>query len=181
MGDRATAVEKPVVAGWRFKLGVALFVISLGGPFVLIPLVTVLGFSATLTATLSGGILAGAELLLVAAAAVMGKSGFAYLKTRVFGFLKEYGPPKEVSRPRYMVGLVLFCLPIVFGWLTPYAADVVPGLQSNLFTFALIGDVLLVIGLILLGGDFWDKLRGLFIHEAKTVLPELNTSTGPTG
>jgi len=35
----------------------------------------------------------------------------------------------------------------------------------------LIGDGLLVSSLFVLGGDFWDKLRGLFIHKAEIKIP----------
>ena len=136
------------------------------------PLVAALGLSAAVTASASGALLVLAELLGLAAVATMGKSGFAYLKSRIFGFLKPYAPPAEVSRARYTVGLVMFAVPIVFGWLAPYASDMVPGYQGNELTFAVVGDLLLLASLFVLGGDFWDKLRALFIHSAKAVFPE---------
>ena len=74
-----------------------------------------LGLSATMTTTLSGVLLASAEVLGIVAIAVMGKPGYAYIKNRVLGFLKQYGPPAEVSRGRYIIGLVMFCVPILFG------------------------------------------------------------------
>jgi len=39
-------------------------------------------------------------------------------------------------------------------------------------TYAIAGDVLLLVSLVVLGGDFWDKLRSLFIHSARAVIPE---------
>jgi hypothetical protein len=114
----------------------------------------------------------GSEVLGIAAVAVMGKSGYAYIKNRVFGFLKQYGPPAEVSRTRYTIGLVMFAVPIIFGWLAPYAADLIPGYSGNEFTFAIAGDLLLLTSLFVLGGDFWDKLRALFIGGAKVVFPK---------
>lgn len=175
MTDQATTTAPPV-AGWRFKLGTALFLLSLIGPFLFIPLVAALGLSAAMTASISGGILGGAEVVLIIAAAVMGKSGFAYIKSRAFGILKQYGPPAEVGRARYTVGLVMFAVPMVFGWIAPYAADMVPGYVGNELTFAIVGDLLLLVSLFVLGGDFWDKLSALFIHRAKAVFPE---PTGP--
>lgn len=169
MTNTTRAAEIPVVAGWRFKLGVALFALSLLGPLVFIPLVAAAGFSATMVASVSGGILVGAEVLLVAAAAAMGKHGYAYIKDRLFGLLKKYGPAKEVSRTRYRIGLLIFVLPILFGWLTPYAGTLISGYQGNEITFAVVGDLLLLAGLFVLGGDFWDKLRALFVHDAKAV------------
>ena len=169
MAKAARVVETPVAAGWRFKLGVALFALSLLGPLVFIPLIAGMSLSTAMAASISGAILVGAEVLLVAAAAVMGKSGYAYIKSRAFGFLKQYGPPKEVSRTRYNIGLVVFAIPILFGWLVPYAGPLIPGYQGNEITFAVVGDLLLLVSLFILGGDFWDKLRALFIHNAKAV------------
>ena len=161
-------------AGWRLKLGVALFGFSIVLPVIGVPLVAAIGLSATAVATVSGVLLAGAEVLGIAAVAVMGKQGYAYIKNRVFGFLKQYGPPAEVSRTRYTIGLVMFSVPIVFGWLAPYATDLIPGYLGNEFTYAIVGDLLLLTSLFVLGGDFWDKLRALFIGGAKAVFPITN-------
>jgi hypothetical protein len=66
----------------------------------------------------------------------------------------------------------MFTVPFVFGWLTPYAADMVPGYAGNEFTYAVLGDVLLLASLFVLGGDFWDKVRALFLRRAKAAFPE---------
>jgi len=166
-------------AGWRLKLGVALFGFSIVLPVVGVPLVAAIGLSATAVATASGVLLAGAEVLGIAAVAVMGKSGYAFIKNRVFGFLKQYGPPAEVSRTRYTIGLVMFAAPILFGWVAPYAADLIPGYAENVFTYAIVGDLLLLTSLFVLGGDFWDKLRSLFIHSASARFPEKATGKEP--
>jgi hypothetical protein len=154
-------------AGWRLKAGVALFGMSILLPVAGIPLVATLGLSTAMTASVSGALLVGAEVLGVAAVAVMGKSGFAFIKSRVFGFLKQYGPPRKVSRRRYNIGLVLFCMPLLFAWLSPYVYKWVPGLLSHPLPLAIGGDILIVVSLIVLGGDFWDKIRSLFIHNAE--------------
>ena len=159
-------------AGWRLKLGVVLLGLSIALPVLGLPLVAATGLSGTTMATVSGVMLVGAEVLGILAVAVMGKSGYAYIKNRVFGFLKQYGPPADVSRSRYTIGLVMFAMPVVFGWLAPYAADLVPGYLGNELTYAIVGDLLLLVSLFVLGGDFWDKLRALFVGGAKAVFPE---------
>ncbi len=159
-------------AGWRLKLGVALFGLSILLPVLGLPLVAAMELSAGTVATISGGLLAGAEVLGLVAVAVMGTSGYTFIKNRVFGFLKQYGPPAEVGRTRYTIGLVMFAVPIVFGWLAPYATDLIPGYLGNEFTYAIVGDLLLLASLFVLGGDFWDKLRALFIGGAKAVFPK---------
>jgi len=171
-GEQAGAAGTPATAGWRFKLGVALFVISMIGPLLALPAIALLGLSAAMTATVSGLTLGGAEVLLIVAAAVMGKSGFAYLKQRAFGLLKRYGPPAQVGRVRYGIGLVMFVVPVAFGWAMPYAADLLPNLDANLLIYGIVGDALLLASLFVLGGDFWDKLRSLFVRDARAVFPE---------
>ena len=154
-------------AGWRIKAGAALFGMSILLPVAGVPLVTTLGLSTALTASLSGALLVGSEVLGVAAVAVMGKSGFAFIKNRVSRFLKQHGPPQKVSRGRYNIGLVLFCVPLLFAWLSPYVSEWVPGLLSHPLPFAIGGDMLILVSFFVLGGDFWDKMRSLFIHNAE--------------
>lgn len=154
-------------AGWRLKLGISLLGLSIFTPLCGIPLVTVLGMSAAQTATISGVLLVGAEILGLIAVAVMGKDGYAFLKQRVVGLIRPYAPIKTVSRRRYIVGLVLFILPILFGWFSVYTAKFIPGFTNHPLLYAVGGDLMLLASLYILGGDFWDKIRGLFIYDAK--------------
>ena len=165
MGDRPTGV------GWRVKAGFVVFVASLAWP-VLLPILPLLGASGGTVAAFGAIMAVAAEILLLAGAALAGKEGFALIKSRVFGFLKTLGPPKEVSRARYGMGLVLFTLPLLFGWASPYLGHHLPGFDEHPLTFAIAGDVVLLISLFVLGGDFWDKLRALFVRGARAVFPE---------
>lgn len=61
----------------------------------------------------------------------------------------------------------MFGVPILFGWLSGYNADYIPAFAQNPFPYALCGDLLLLASLFVLGGDFWDKLRVLFVHDAE--------------
>jgi len=166
MSEPTNPSEKPE-AGWRLKLGVTLFGLSILLPITGIPLVTALGLSTTMIASVSGALLVGAEVLGVCAVAVMGKSGYAYIKNRIFGFLKQHGPPQKVSRARYNIGVVIFCVPLLFGWLSLYISNWVPGLLNHPLPCAVGGDILILTSLFVLGGDFWDKIRSLFIHNAE--------------
>ena len=113
-----------------------------------------------------------AELMLVAGAAVAGKEGFAFIKGKVFGWLRRYGPPRTVSRRRHRIGLAVFALPLAFGWAAPYLGNHLPGFDTKKLFYAISGDVLLLSSLFVLGGDFWDKLRSLFRHDANAVIPD---------
>jgi hypothetical protein len=144
----------------------------------LVPLVARTSLPAAWKTTLSGLLLLGIpELFTLIAAAVLGKQGFDYLKghiKRAFGrFFKKHGPPEAVSRRRYRIGLVMFTVPIVLGWMTPYAFHHLPGYEEYRLLYGLSGDVLLIASVFVLGGEFWDKLRSLFVHGARAQFPAM--------
>ncbi len=163
---------EPSQTRWRLHLGLSVFVIGFLSPL-LIPLVTATELPAKWKAVISGFLAVGIpELFSIAAIAIMGKSGFNYIKDRFFGFLKKYGPADRVSRTRYRIGLVMFGLPILFGWLAPYVPIIIPSYDLQGLIGNLIGDVMFISSLFVLGGDFWDKVRALFIHGATANFPE---------
>jgi hypothetical protein len=166
----STVREEQPRAGWRVKVAFVIFVASLAWP-VFIPVLPLMGVSGAKVAAISGTMLVIAEIMLIAAAAIAGKQGFAYIKSRVFGFLKSYGPPKKVSRTRYNIGLVMFLTPLLFAFVSPYLGQYIPGLAEHSRAYAVTFDVLLVASLFVLGGDFWDKLRSLFVHDATLLFP----------
>ena len=162
----ATKTDQPK-AGWRFRLGLTILIVGWLSPL-LIPVVTRTSLSTEWKTIISGLLAIGIpEVFTVAAIAIMGKSGYNLIKERVFSLLKKHGPPDRVSLTRYRIGLVMFGLPVIFGWLGPYGVNLIPGYETHRFVVNLIGDVMFVASLFVLGGDFWDKVRALFIHQAR--------------
>jgi hypothetical protein len=155
----------------RLYAGGAIFVTGFLSPL-LVPLVTASSLPVGWKTALSGLLLVGVpELAMLVAAAVMGKAGFNYLKQWLFGFLgKHFAPPETVSPIRYRIGLVLFSIPLLFGWIAPYVSGHFSLLEEHRLLFAIMGDLLLLSSLVVLGGEFWDKLRSLFIRRAKVSL-----------
>ncbi len=167
---------EPGRMGWRLRLGITIFVVGFLSPL-LIPLVTAAELPTKWKAVISGFLAVGIpEIFSIAAIAIMGKSGFNYIKERFFGFLKKYGPADKVSRTRYRIGLFMFLLPIFFGWLAPYFPNTVPGYETHRFLVNLIGDMMFVSSLFVLGGDFWDKVRALFVYGATAKFPEFSST-----
>jgi hypothetical protein len=165
MEQKAMTTEQPR-AGWRFRLGLTILIVGWLSPL-LIPVVTRTSLATEWKTIISGLLAVGIpEVFTVAAIAIMGKSGYNLIKERIFSFLKRHGPPDRVSLTRYRIGLVMFVLPIVFGWLGPYGAHLIPGYEVHRFVVSLIGDVMFMASLFVLGGDFWDKIRALFIHQS---------------
>ncbi len=155
------------MSAWRFRLGVALFVLGFAAP-ALIPLVMGSGLSTAWKTTVSGLLALGVpEVMMLVAAAVMGNAGFAELKRRLRLFLRSYGPAQTVSRTRHNLGLVLFVGPLILAFLGPYLGDHLPTYETHPLWWHLAGDVTFFSSLLVLGGDFWDKLRSLFDHEAR--------------
>jgi len=161
----------PPPPGWRFGVGLALFVISLLTPLG-IPLVALLSLPLAWKAAISGLLMVGLpEVFALLAVAVLGKAGFTYLKEKFWAMFKKYALPQEVSRLRYRLGLCLFLTPLLLGWLASYFSYLIPGYGEHQIAYNLIGDLIWLSSLLVLGGDFWDKVRALFIHRAKAVFP----------
>ena len=157
----------------RLILGVAVWIAGWVLGVALIPVVNATDLADGLKTTINGILLLGfPKLFLVIAVAIMGKPGFAYLKSLIASHFRRMAPPATVSPMRYRIGLILFVTIIVLSSIGDYlAADVLPMRQQHPRLLALAGDILLLVSLFLLGGDFWDKLRALFIREAKVVFP----------
>ncbi len=173
----AGAARTPTLR-WRFPVGVTIFVTGFAAPLA-IPLVTSsdlpTGWKTAIAGTLAVGV---PEIMMVVAAAVMGKEGFARLKGQFGRFLTKYGPPDEVSRARYRIGLAMFAAPLLLAWLGPYLHDHLPGFAGQTLWWHIGGDLVFVGSLFVLGGEFWDKLRALFVHGARAVFPSTNAGEG---
>lgn len=166
-----TTLPTPPPPGWRFRMGVALFLLAWLCPLG-IPLVTLLDLPLAWKATLSGILMVGVpEVLSLLAVAFLGKSGFLYIKAHIYGLFKKYALPQEVSRRRYRLGLVMFIIPLFCGWLGAYVNHLIPGYAEHRFAVNLAGDAIWLSSLFVLGGDFWDKMRALFIYQAKALIP----------
>ncbi len=163
-------------AHWRMSLAMVLWV---GGFFLplAIPFITTLPLPVATKTALSGLLVFGLpQLLTVVAIAIVGKSGFHYLMERVFGVAKKLGPPAHVSRLRYRIGLVMLFLPLAVSLLEPYITLLV--LQEHVphWAYAAVDDTLFLTSFFVLGGEFWDKVKALFIYEARAVLPAVSAS-----
>jgi len=167
-----------VRANWRFRIGVTIFVAGFAAPLA-IPLVTSSDLPTAWKTAVSGALAVGVpEIAMVVAAAVMGREGFARLKSQFGRFLKKYGPPEQVGRTRYRTGLVMFTLPLLVAWLGPYLHHHLPGFDRYPMFWHIGGDLMFVTSLLVLGGEFWDKLRSLFVHGARAVFPNTDGEGG---
>jgi len=138
----------------------------------LIPFVSSTALPGEWKAGISGLLLLGIpEVFMLIAVAVMGESGYAYLKQCLQNLLRRHGPAQRVGALRYRIGLGMFSIPLLIGLLSPYIGDMLPGYRERELPIAIASDILFISSLFVLGGEFWDKLRGLFIYRAGINFP----------
>jgi hypothetical protein len=153
-------------ADTRLKLGLALLVVGLILPFCTV-LVLQTDWPDWVKNGVSGLLIFSFEILMFPAVALMGKENFDRIVRQVKGVVL----PGKVSRTRYTVGLVLLIGAIFYAWLATYVPELMPSDPSDRLWANLALDLVLVTSLFVLGGEFWDKLRALFLYDAKVVLP----------
>lgn len=165
MNDNRT--DSPPASTARLYAGIGfLLIFNIGLPLLGVPLVASMPLSLNEKTVISGICLAVGELSLPVAIAILGKPGYAWIKSLVFGALKKIAPPSEVGPMRYRIGLFMFIAPLLLAWLEPYVGHHIGVNPENRLTIALFGDALLVASMFVLGGNFWDKVRALFVHDA---------------
>jgi hypothetical protein len=167
-----TETAQTPIPGAQFYIGVVILVVGFLLPL-LIPFVVYLDVSTEARALISGILLIGGpEVFSLIAIAIMGKSGFVYIKAKAFALLKRALPAGKVSRLRYNIGLTLLIPHVIFAYITFYAPHWLPGYDEHRVAMNLTADFLLVVTLFILGGEFWEKIRALFIYDARAGIPQ---------
>lgn len=159
--------KKPMVSGVRFYIGAAVFIFGFLTPL-FIPLVTLSNLSIAWKTGISGLLAFGIpEIFMLLAVAIMGKEGYVFLKTKIGHFFKPFAPKYKVGTVRYKIGLFLFTFPLIVGWILPYLVLYFENIDKvPLWAFVTI-DAAFLSSFFVLGGEFWDKFRALFINRPK--------------
>jgi hypothetical protein len=167
--------DQEMETGWRLRLGTIILVASFCSP-ILIPLVTSSNLNTEWKTALSGLLAFGIpELGAIVAVAIMGKPGFEMIKSRVLARLKHLRPAETVSLTRHRIGLLMFCLPLLCGWLEPYVRGLF--FESALhWSLSLTFDLIFIASFFVLGGGFWEKIRALFLHGESALVAEMPKS-----
>jgi hypothetical protein len=159
----ARAPENP---GFRFYIGLALFILS----FFMLPTGLLLKgyFESTFW---KGFVLAvfwlSAPLMKLSSIAILGKPSYEWIRYRIRHLYTRVAGAKKVSRTRYNIGLFMFVVPFIPNYIMAYAPHLFPQeylIRTIIHSFF---DVIFISSLFVLGGDFWDKLRALFMYTAK--------------
>ncbi len=154
--------------GWRFKCGIALFILMVV-LILLIPLAALSGMAPGRLAAATGTIFVVNKVLLIMVIAVMGTSGFQELKTTLASYIPSLKDERPVGPVRHAIGLLMFCIPLASAMIEPYVDQIWPGLRSHRWEMQLATDIMLAASIFVLGGNFWGKVRALFIRTARVV------------
>lgn len=154
-------------------MNVGIVLIALSGVLPLFsPLVATTDWPTWLKGLLIGAMaIGGPEILLVLAAAVMGRENFVRITTKIKEWLRMLRPSGNVSRVRHFTGLAMFLLPLAPTYVMAYMPMWLPDSSPQRLWVNLAADAIFLVSLFVLGGDFWDKLRALFVREARAVFP----------
>jgi hypothetical protein len=153
----------------RLLAGVGVFTLGWIATLTMVPIITASALTVSAQTTVAGIVVfVGPKLGVLAAIAIMGKPGFTYLQMKVFSYLK---PSADVSPARYRIGIVMFVAAMLSGFVERYIGFLPPGEIVREVRYSLAIDLLLLASILVLGGDFWDKIRALFIREAKARFP----------
>ena len=155
----------------RFRLGLVLLAIGLLMPFgaFLTPLTN---WSGEVKAAVAGILFFGFEIMVIPAAAVMGKENFDRILAKWSGLLGRLKPSPEPGALRHAIGVTLFLLPIVPTYVMAYVPSWLPDNSPWRLWVNLAADAMFLTSLFVLGGNFWDKLRALFVRKARAAFPK---------
>ncbi len=116
--------------------------------------------------------LGGPEILSIVAIIVMGRESYELIIQKLKEFFKNIKPSGKASRLRYNIGLILFLLPAVPTYIMSYVPRLLPDISPQRLIVSISSDLMFIVSLFVLGGDFWDKLRSLFIYDSHAVFSE---------
>lgn len=157
----------------KFYIGIALLLLSCLLP-VLAFWVATLPLPAAAKATIIGAItVGGPDILAILAVSLLGKQAFDLITGKVLAALSRLAPHGSVGKARYKVGLVLFMLPVIPTYIMGYAPHLLPDVSPARLYVSVGSDVIFITSLFVLGGDFWDKLRALFVYDARVTFPRV--------
>ena len=130
------------------------------------PLLWELPLSDSIKTLISGALIFGIpEVLMISAIAVMGKEAWEWIKSKLWSGL-EFVSPQRVSKTRYYVGVVLFSVCLIEGAVELNSTYIQNWIEKDSTTFQWVMNILFASSFFIAGGEFWDKIRSIFIYNS---------------
>lgn len=151
---------------WKFYTGMVFLALSIAFPLLgfLVPL---FNFPPAISALIIGAfVVGGPEVMMILAVAFLGKNMVHFFKEKFFRFFKNRKFKESVSKFRYYFGLTIMILSGAPLYFSVYFTDLVSEDKSVRYIILLGADVLFVISFFIIGSDFWEKFKRLFIWES---------------
>lgn len=152
---------------WKFSLGITLFCYS-WLPYLVAVILLFFSISLTNALIILGVFITSAEIAFALSIILLGKPFLQFLKTKIkqYLFRSEALPLQPISKTKHYIGITLLLLTFIpyffveIGLLCGYPKTHAGHIEY--FLILLSSDIAFVIGLCILGGDFWDRLQNLF-------------------
>ncbi len=176
----ATPTADPLEAfkkTWRYKIGLLLII---GGHVILLAAIVLPAVGIISAGMAAAGVVVG-EVTALASIVFLGMQGFKAIKAKIFGAVKvEFEKP--VGRFRHTIGIILLVLNLftsfalgAFAWAAYGEAPdaVVWGMsfdaQASFYeSVFLVGELAFPIAIVVLGADWWQRFRELFVWHPPT-------------
>lgn len=150
---------------WKYYLGIGLIAFNVLS-YIAVALLPFLGLTGGTIASFTAGLIIAAEIAFLGAIALLGKEFLEKIKAKVRGwFARPAFPPKPVSRRRHRVGVAM----LLVSFLPYFAAEALLLLgwarahhTAWIVALLLSSDLLFIADLVILGGEFWERLKKLF-------------------
>jgi hypothetical protein len=150
---------------WKYYLGMSLFLYSFL-PLSIVAILPFLGMTLAQAGAFAVVFLASGEVAFLCAAALLGKEFVTALKKRIKAWFKRPHEPKPIGRNRHRLGIALLAASFM-----PYYVMLIYLLffshkesEINFLAWTLVaGEAAFMASLFMLGGDFWDRLKQLFV------------------
>ena len=168
---RPTEIKAPENPGIRFYVGLGVFIAS----FFMLP--TGLVLREFIAGSFWKGFVLGvfwisAPLMKIGSVAILGKPSYAWINYQMHYFYHKVAKPHQITPLRYNFGLILFVLPFLPNYMISFMPHLIPISLQTRYIIIMASDLVFLSSLFVLGGDFWDKLRALFIYKAKAKFEE---------
>jgi hypothetical protein len=129
--------------------------------------VPALGLPTAQSALVAGLLVAGGpEVFCILAIALLGKETFGYFAHRAKSAFRRAVLDRPASKARYYTGLAIILLSWLPAYIYAYFPAAVPGGNARIYILAGM-DLAFVASVYLMGGEFWEKVRRIFIYEGK--------------
>ena len=150
---------------WKYYLGMSLFLYSFL-PISIVAILPFLGMTLAQAGAFAVVFLASGEMAFLCAAALLGKEFLTALKKRIKAWFKRPHKPKPIGRNRHRFGIALLAASFL-----PYYVMLIYLLffshkesEINFPAWTLVaGEAAFMASLFVLGGDFWERLKQIFI------------------